>query len=191
MQSTLRPTISSSSESADDESLASRVESRLRRLILSWPFAAAVVVVVLSIWDGARTSLPIQVSGAQKDIYITSVGVGATMLGFTLAALSFLVALPEDRPLLQRIRDEGLHGKVLRSFAVSAAYLALMAFVAFVGLFFDRQPDRQLTGHELGTCSYWIWALVAVLVPSIAWLARSLRALADVIPVVVAATRKR
>jgi hypothetical protein len=37
--------------------------------------------------------------------------------------------------------------------------------------------------HALGAGSYWVWVLIAVLVPSMAWLGRSLHALLDVVPV--------
>jgi hypothetical protein len=77
--------------------------------------------VVLVRWDDARTALPVQVSGVQKGIYMTAAGVAATLLGSTIAALAFLVALPGDRPLLQRIRNEGLHAQILRRFSVSTA----------------------------------------------------------------------
>jgi hypothetical protein len=127
----------------------------------------------------------------QTDIYVATAGVAATLLGFTIAALAFLVALPEDRPLLQRIRDEGLHAEILRRFSVSTGYLALAVLVALLGLFADREPSEQLTAETLGAGAYWIWALSFVLVPTAAWLARSLRALARVVPVVVAASRRR
>jgi hypothetical protein len=166
------------------------VETQLRRIVLTWPFAASIGTLVLAIWGDARTSLPVQVSGAQKDIYIASAGIGATLLGFTMAALAFLVALPEDRPLLQRIRREGQHAKILRRFAMSTLYLALVVFVGVGGVFIDRQPTNQVDAHALGTGSYWVWVLIAVLVPSMAWLGRSLRALIDVVPLAGAGRRK-
>src|SRR4051794_32423537 len=115
MPSVPQPAISTSRRRAlPDLSRGERIETVARRVLISWPAAGVLGVAVLYFWPAARTSLPVQVSGAQTNIYITMVGVSGTLLGFTLAGLAILLALPEDRPLLKRIRNEGLHGEILR-----------------------------------------------------------------------------
>jgi hypothetical protein len=168
-----------------------RFETAVRRAVFSWPAATIILAVALALFEGLRTSLPVQVSGEQKDIYILFAGLGTTLLGFNLAALTFLVALPEDRPLLRRIRAEGHHAEILRRFSRGCVYLALVVVASVVGLLVDRQPTSQATAHTLGTGGYFIWALVAAAVPAGTSLARSLRALIAVIPVVITATRDR
>jgi hypothetical protein len=191
MPSIPQPATSSSPPRLVEVSLPARVETKIRRVVLSWPAAACVLLVLLVLLDGLRTSLPVQVSGEQKDLYILFAGLSTTLLGFNLAALTFLVSLPEDRPLLQRIRNEGHHAEILRRFARGCAYLGLVVVVSIVCLIVDRQPQDQLTAHTLGTGSYFIWLLAAAAIPAAVSLARSLHALMLVIPVVIAAGRTR
>lgn len=190
MPSIPQPAISPRRADSSSLNLAEKVEVAIRRALFSWPVAALALGLLLVLSSDVRTSLPVQVSGEQKDLYILCAGLATTLLGFNLAALTFLVALPEDRPLLQRIRGEGHHAEILRRFSRGCVYLGLVVVVSVVSVVVDRQPSSQLDAATLGASSYCIWALVAILVPTGVSLARSLHALIALIPVVIAATRR-
>jgi hypothetical protein len=140
---------------------------------------------------GVRVTLPEQVSAAQTTIYGSVVATAGTLLGFSLAALAFLVALPHDAPLLERMRAQGTHEQLLCWFAAAVPYLGLLLLAGLLGLGLDRAPKSALTAHQLGTGAYWIWTLVAFGVPSVAGMSRATLALMDTLPVIVAAQHGR
>jgi hypothetical protein len=72
----------------------------LRRAVRTGWIVAVVALPLLIACDSVRTSLPEQVSGAQTEIYGTFAGVGATLLGFLIAGVTLLAALPSSLPLI-------------------------------------------------------------------------------------------
>jgi hypothetical protein len=180
-----------SPEQAIDRPRLRRVEALFRRYVLAWPTAIGALAVAVSLIPGFRVSLPGQVSGAQSDIYAAVAGAAGTLLGFSLAALAFLVALPQEAPLLRRLRDQGTHDAILRYFASATVYLGVLLLMALVGLFVDRQPDQTLDVAHLGLGAYWVWTVVAFAVPGATWMVRATLALIGTLPVIVSAQRGR
>lgn len=139
-----------------------------------WPATILVLGGVLVLWGDLRHRLPAAVSGEQKDIYITLLGACATLLGFTLAALTFIAAIPADSPILERLHGEGAFRNVLLKFWRATARLGVLLAVSLVGLILDRQPAAALDSKHLGDGAYWAWPTALAVLACAVGLTRAL-----------------
>lgn len=128
----------------------------------TWPAVTVATAVALYLIDGLREALPVAFSGTQKTVYTTLAGASGTLLGFTLAAMTFLAAVPKDAPLLKRLHGEGQLEVVVTRFARLNVRAALLLGVALLGLVIDREPSGPLTAAHLGNGSYWCWPVTLI-----------------------------
>lgn len=142
-----------------------------RRYLLNWWFAAAVLSLGILLIPGLKESVPTQVSGEQTDFYIALSGVSGALMGFLVAAITFLASLPTDRPLLQRLAhgtadNPSLLHRTLTVFGITTISLGVLTIASLLGILIDRQPETQLASGDLGAGAYWIWVVLLCLFPA-------------------------
>jgi hypothetical protein len=144
------------------------------------PTAWALVTLVL-VWflDGVRTAVPAHVSGTQGGIYGTVAGVAATLLGFLLAGVALLAALPTDLPLISRAREEGRLKEAIKDLSRATVAASVTVAVALAGLLVDPEPERGVARDDLPAETLWVWLMLASLIPTTTWLVRSMKVTAD------------
>ncbi len=147
----------------------------------------ALLVAVLVIFPSVRRTLPEQISGVQTTIYVALAGIAGTLLGFSLAASTFLISLAEDRPLLKRMKAQNYHRDIIEAFRRGGKYLALVVAVSLAGVGIDRAPDDALAGSQLGLGAYWIWVVLIVVAACSFWITRAARGVWGALAVAAAA----
>jgi cytochrome bd-type quinol oxidase subunit 2 len=136
-------------------------------------------VLVLAVDEGVRFSVPLHVSGAQGTFYSAVAGVAATLLGFLLAGVALVAALPTSLALIARARAEGQLRSAVTDLTRATLASAVTVLVALAGLVVDPQPGAPETRHHLSASALWVWIVLGSLIPTIAWLLRSVRAVAN------------
>lgn len=165
-----------------------RVE-RAVRAHAAWPLITAATAVAMLLVDDLHTVLPVALSGTQKAMYTTLAGASGTLLGFTLAAMTFLAAVPKDAPLLQRLHGEGLLDVVVTRFARLNVRAALLLGASVVGLVADREPASSLAAKQLGDGAYWCWPVALITAACAIGLARAISILLKLLTSVLRARR--
>lgn len=145
----------------EPHSKRTRVELAVRAYA-TWPLIVAAFAAAIYLINGLGNALPVAFSGTQKTIYTTLAGTSGTLLGFTLAAMTFLAAVPKEAPLLKRLHGEGLLDVVVIRFARLNIRAALLLGVSLIGLVVDREPTSALTAEKLGHGAYWCWPVTLI-----------------------------
>jgi uncharacterized integral membrane protein len=140
---------------------------------LAWaPSVALVVLLVFSV--SLRESLPLQLSADQDTFYSTTASVGATLLGFLIAVVALLAVLPDDRPLIRKIRSQGLLRRTVRQVGRACFAMGIVTGCAILGLVVDRPPEEAVqAGDLLADGAYWIWVVAVTAIPAAVLLALS------------------
>lgn len=129
--------------------------------------------------EAIRRGLPLQVSGHQDTLYSAVAGVGATLLGFLIAAIALLAVLPPENLVVRRLRTQGLLRRAVNE--ISQASFAMAAFMSagLVGLVVDQPPALPIrVGAHLGTGAYWVWTVALTALPAAVLLISSMAAVA-------------
>jgi hypothetical protein len=104
------------------------------------------------------------VDSEQSNIYVAVSAVGATLLGFMIAALTILLMLNAER-VTRRYRESGLYAKTLMLFHECAVWLTALTVSSLAGLFVD---PVHAGGRVASPGDAWIW-LVCALAAAAAW----------------------
>src|SRR5690349_2783060 len=97
----------------------------LTRILILFPVAALALATLVS--DEVRQSMPLQVSGHQDTLYATVAGVGATLLGFLIAAIALLAVLPPANAVVRQLQTQGLLRRAVTE--ISRASFAMALFM--------------------------------------------------------------
>lgn len=143
------------------------------RLSVVW-LSLVTVAVAIGVSGAFRHWLPERISGRQTTLYSTMAEVGATIVGFSITGVAILAALPSDRPLVARLRQQGLLANAARDVSRAASATAVLTVASLLGIVLDPSPVapiKQSSSLPLG--AYWIWVVGAALLPALSLMTSS------------------
>lgn len=133
------------------------VDSVLYGTLAAWLPAAILVCAAIALPE-FRDAVPRHISGEQGSFYSAVAGVGATLLGFLIAAIAVTASLPRTGRLASKMRSQGTSSRVVSHTAAACAAMGLATITGLVGLVVDVPPEAPLCPiSPVPLSAQWIW----------------------------------
>jgi hypothetical protein len=144
--------------------------------IKAW-IPSALLLAGVAGWDRMRDALPLQISSRQQELYSSVASVGATLLGFLIAAIALLAVLPATNAIVVAVKKQGLLTQAIRRITDASWAMALFTGAGLAGLVIDQPPGAAIErARDLGIGAYWVWAVAATALPAAILLVSSMAA---------------